>query len=100
LSQAIAMVSDLSQSNSLSGSTSDTLNSDELERIFWLLYSIEKPHALRFGSHSVSGRPIYDEVKAASWAATLRAAGLLCPGNQLPYTTSLLERRSLALLIL
>jgi len=66
LSQAIAMVSDLSQAISLSDSVSDAPNPDELEHIFWLLYSIEKPHALRFGSHSVSRNQRYVEIRAAS----------------------------------
>ena len=60
------MVSDLSQTISLSGSVSDAPNQDELEHIFWLLYSIEKPHALRFGSHSVSDSQRYIEIRAAN----------------------------------
>ncbi|KAF9737045.1 hypothetical protein PMIN01_04824 [Paraphaeosphaeria minitans] len=52
LSLAISMISDLSLTTPTAGGIT-TVNPEEIERMFWLLYSIEKPHALRFGSHSV-----------------------------------------------
>jgi hypothetical protein len=52
LSHAISMISDLSlTTTAIAGSI---VNPEEIERMFWLLYSIEKPHSLRFGCHSVS----------------------------------------------
>ncbi|KAJ4293446.1 hypothetical protein N0V90_008729 [Kalmusia sp. IMI 367209] len=54
LSQAISMISDLSLTTPPTATIQNTgANLEDLERMFWLLYSIEKPHALRFGSHSV-----------------------------------------------
>lgn len=57
LSQAISMTSDLSLTTPPAGTMPvASATPAELERVFWLLYSIEKPHALRFGNHSVSLR--------------------------------------------
>jgi len=52
LSQGIHMVHELSLSNP-APSTAGSQQSTEIERIFWLLYTIEKPFTLRFGGHSV-----------------------------------------------
>ncbi|KAF2448842.1 hypothetical protein P171DRAFT_220189 [Karstenula rhodostoma CBS 690.94] len=54
LSQAISMISDISLTTPKAGGIAgSTANPEDIERMFWLLYSIEKPHALRFGCHSV-----------------------------------------------
>ncbi|KAL1597061.1 hypothetical protein SLS60_008643 [Paraconiothyrium brasiliense] len=48
------MISDLSLTTPPASVKPGTVtNPEELEHMFWLLYSIEKPHALRFGTHSV-----------------------------------------------
>ncbi|KAH7340062.1 hypothetical protein BKA66DRAFT_577245 [Pyrenochaeta sp. MPI-SDFR-AT-0127] len=54
LAQAVHMIPELRLATpACTSSTQDTSLQEETERVFWILYSIEKPYALRFGSHSM-----------------------------------------------